>query len=88
MFDKFKNATKTIDSVAESGFEVTPNDTADLPNATRSVYVGTGGDLTCFLVGDSSAVTFKNVVGGSILPIRVKRVLSTGTSADDIVGLL
>lgn len=88
MFDKFKRATKTIDSVAESGFDITPNDGEDLPKATRSVYVGTGGDLTCILVADSSAVTFKNVVGGSILPIRVQRVLSNGTSAADIVGLL
>lgn len=88
MFDKFQNATKTIDSVAESGFDITPNDAEDLPKATRSVYVGTGGDLTCTLVNDDSPVTFYNVVGGSILPFRLKAVKATGTTAADIRGLL
>jgi hypothetical protein len=87
MFDKFKRATKSIDSVAENAFAVTPSDANDLPSATRSVYVGTGGNLTCTLVGDDTAVTFHNVVGGTILPIRLKKVFANGTTAADIVGL-
>lgn len=88
MTDKFKRATKTIDSVAESGFEITPDDAADLPTVTRSVYVGTGGNLTCILVNDDTPVTFFNAVSGGILPFRVKKVLATGTTAADIRGLL
>lgn len=87
MFDKFKRATKSIDSVAENAFAVTPSDANDLPTATRSAFIGTGGNLTCILVGDDTAVTFHNVVGGTILPIRLKKVLAAGTTAADIVGL-
>ncbi len=88
MTDKFKRATKTIDSVAESSFDITPDDAVDLPTVTRSVYVGTGGNLTCTLVNDDTPVTFFNVVSGSILPFRLKAVKATGTTATDIRGLL
>lgn len=87
MFDKFKNAQKGIDSVAERAADITPHDTNQLTTATRSVYIGTGGDLTVQLVGDSSPVTFRNVVSGSILPIRVQKVLATGTTAANLLGL-
>lgn len=87
MFDKFKKSTRSIDSVAECAFAITPSDASQLDTATRSIYVGTGGNITCTLVGDSAPVTFLNVVGGTILPIRLQNVLATGTTASDIVGL-
>lgn len=63
---------------------ITPNDSADV-NA-RGLYVGTGGDLKVTpQVG--ADVTFKNVPSGTTLAIFVKRVLSTGTTAGDIVAL-
>lgn len=53
---------------------------------TRSVYVGTGGTLIVTTVGGTS-LTYLNVQDGSFLPIRVKSVTKTGTTASDILGL-
>jgi hypothetical protein len=64
---------------------VTPAD-ADLPKiATRALYVGGTGDVAVVMSG-GGAVTFVNVQGGTVLPIRVDRV-SAATDATDIVAL-
>lgn len=78
---------------AYSSAAVSPSDSVALSvTATgppcRALYVGTGGDLAVKLVGDSTAVTFKNVSSGSILPLCALYVMSTGTTATDIVALL
>lgn len=71
---------------ARYGASVTPNDTADLPTQARGLYVGTGGNVTLVTYGGST-ILLKNVVASSILPITAKRVMSTGTTAADIVAL-
>jgi hypothetical protein len=38
--------------------------------------------------GDTTPVTFFNVPGGSFLPLHVKRVRSTLTTASGIVGVV
>lgn len=70
---------------------VTPSDTTDLAEVTRAlnVHKGTGGsttDLAVIMAGDSSAITLTFAVGTTI-PIRVRRVLATGTDATRIVAL-
>lgn len=72
----------------EKAFAVAPNDNADLTFITSALYVGFTGNISMILSGDTNAVTFFNVPGGSILPLRVKRVRSTSTTASGIVGLL
>jgi hypothetical protein len=69
-------------------FAVTKSDTVDLPQLQRALWVGTAGDIS--LVGPigSAAVVFKNVPAGSILDLRPSRVMSTGTTAADIVGIV
>ena len=67
-------------------FEITPDDVVQLDNVTRYVYVGSTGDLTVILASDSASVTFKAVHAGTLLPIRVKFVLTSST-ASDLVGL-
>lgn len=71
---------------ATQAVAVTPSD-ATVLTTTRALWVGTGGDVAVtMLSGD--AVTFANVPSGSLLPIRVTKVLATGTvTADDIVAL-
>lgn len=49
------------------------------------IYVGTGGDIAIVSIGSSTAVTYHNVPSGTFLPIAAKQVLSTGTTASDIV---
>lgn len=70
-----------------SAFVITPDDDNDLFYVTRALYVGTGGDLVVILVDDTEEVLFANVLGGSCLPLQIKRVIASGTAASDLVGL-
>lgn len=64
----------------------TKSDTVSLGAQANAVYVGTGGTVTV-LLADATTVQFTNVANGTILPIRLVRVNSTGTSASDFVAL-
>jgi hypothetical protein len=64
---------------------VTPSDTVVQP--FRAVYVGGAGNLAVIGLDDTAAVTFTGVVAGTLLPIRVSKILATGTTATAIVGL-
>lgn len=66
---------------------VTPADDTDLPGGTcRALFVGTSGDIVLTAAEDEDPVTVPSVPAG-ILPVSVKRVLATGTTASDIVAL-
>lgn len=65
---------------------ITPSDTAVLANDSRGVYVGGAGNIKVTTVGGST-VTFSGVAAGSLLPIRVNRVYSTGTTATLILTI-
>ena len=75
------------DSPADTYFAVTPHDTNALKYVVRALYVGVAGDVAVEDVHGNS-VTFVGVGAGSILPVRANKVLSTGTDADSIVGLV
>lgn len=65
---------------------VTPSDTVALTSGCRALYVGTGG--TVKVKNDAgAAVEFVNVADGTVLPVATRFVLSTGTTASDIVAL-
>jgi hypothetical protein len=66
---------------------VTPSDGTDLSFVTRAVYVGTGGDLNVDMDGDGATRLFVNVQSGSTLPISVRRIRSSSTSALNIMAL-
>jgi hypothetical protein len=67
---------------------VTPSDTLDLPAGTcRALWVGGDGDVAVIADRDSSAVTIKGALAGTILPVRTRRVMSTNTTATNIVAL-
>lgn len=74
------------DASAGAASAVTPDDTATI-NETRGLYVGVAGDVTVRMVLSQANVTFVAVQAGTLLPIRVDKVLSTGTSALSIVAL-
>ena len=52
---------------------------------TKGLWVGTGGDLAVTLVG-GSAVTLKNVPSGTYVPGSVIHVMTTNTTASNVVG--
>lgn len=70
-----------------SAAAVTPNDNADLSAVTRGLYVGGAGTVRVTLERDSSSVDIVGAVAGSVLPLRVKKVHSTGTTATSLVAL-
>ena len=65
---------------------VTPSDGDTLGTVSRALFVGGAGNVAVVMVtGD--AVTFAGVTAGSFLPIRVKQVKSTDTTATLILNL-
>jgi len=70
---------------AGGAFAVTPADGTNI--YATALYVGVGGDIKVDMENGDSAVTFVGVPTGAVLPIRVRRVYSTDTTATDIVGL-
>lgn len=92
MSDRFQYSDDRVDYQARSAFAITKSDSTNyLTGASlvvpKALYIGTAGDLTVQLVGDAGTVVFKAVPAGSVLPIRVQRVLAATTAAD-IVGLV
>jgi hypothetical protein len=79
------NLAEGLESPYDNAAAITPNDSTDLSYATRAIYVGQQGTLTVTMLGGGD-VTF-NCGAHMLLPIRVTRVLATGTSADDLVAL-
>lgn len=66
---------------------VTPSDSADLTYATRALYIGGAGNLSVIDL-DGVTVAINGVAAGTLLPIRVARVRSTGTTATNITALV
>ena len=78
-----------IEQFAEKTFPpraavVTPNDGADVPFVGGLIYVGGAGNVAVQTIGGDT-VTFTAVPVGMILPVQVKRVMSTNTTATAIV---
>ncbi len=72
---------------AVGGAAVTPNDSQDLAKSSRALYVGGAGDVKVTTV-DGSTITFSAVPAGTLLPVAVKRVFATLTTATNILALL
>lgn len=70
---------------AYNGFAVTPNNSTEI--FARSLYIGGAGDVSVMMAGGTT-LTFVGVQAGTILPVRVQRVRTTGTTATNIVGLI
>ncbi len=84
LYDKFRTH---LESPAQDAFAISGDDSTDLTNSTRSIYVGGSGNIKVTTV-DGTTVTFNGAVAGSIIPVRVKRVFSTGTTATNLIGLI
>ena len=73
---------------------VTTHDTTDQSIDTKfgtpldGIYIGVAGDvnLTLSKTGQS-AVLFKNMLAGTIYPLSAKYIMSTNTTATNIVAL-
>jgi hypothetical protein len=52
-----------------------------------SLFVGTAGDLVVIPASSGDIVKLKNVANNSYVPLQVARVLSSSTTAGDIIAL-
>jgi hypothetical protein len=75
-----------LNGPAEFWAAVTPANGTDLSYLTRALWIGVGGNVAITGKNGSSA-TFANVPSGTLLPVRAYRVLSTGTTATNIVAI-
>jgi hypothetical protein len=71
---------------ADRASAITPNDSTLFTQET-ALYIGTGGDVAVNMWGTNETVTFSNIPSGTFMPILVDKVLSTGTTASNIIGL-
>jgi hypothetical protein len=77
----------TFPQYPAGAFAITPSDTVNLQNVAV-VFVGGAGNIKV-TTANGDVVTFSGVVAGSILPVQVLRVWSSGsgTTATNLVGI-
>lgn len=77
----------TSTAPAQGAVAVVPSDTVSLvPAPCRALWVGGAGDISV-LMADGASATLVGVPAGALLPIAVRRVNSTATTATSIVAL-
>lgn len=86
MKDEFDEYKTGLTSPAREAAEITPDDATDLAVPTRAIFVGEVGNLAVQMLSGQT-VTFSNMQAGIIYPLRVARVLATGTTATGLLGL-
>lgn len=84
--DDYTGHAAGINDPSPLGVAVTPDDDADLAFRTRGLWVGGTGDVAVQWPDGSDSI-FVAVPAGTLLAIRVDRVLATGTDATNIVAL-
>lgn len=84
--DIFSEYPTSLTAPARNGAPITPDDHADFAQVTRAIYVGQTGSVVVRLP-EGGVVTFANAQAGSLLPVRIRGVNATGTSAAGLVAL-
>lgn len=87
MADRFEGMAISYDAPAIHGFSITPNDSTDLSEVTRAIWVGGAGDLALVLMSGAT-LTLPSVPAGTLIPVRAARILATGTDATGLAGLV
>lgn len=77
MADRFQNVANKVNP-ADTHFAIVPSDTVDLNFVPRAIYCQADG--TAQVMDDQGTVLPYAMTQGMILPIRAKRILSTGTT--------
>ena len=85
MADTFASHMPGLTSPAESITAIVPDDSIDLPYATRALNVSSTGNVRVTTVSGTTETIF--IAAGVAFPIRARRVWFTGTDASGIRGL-
>jgi hypothetical protein len=85
MSNAFGSYSTGLTAPVTTGFEIVPNDNADLAQATRQIRVtGQGGQMA--VVWLSGVQTIEPVLAGETLDWRILRILATNTTATGLRG--
>ena len=71
---------------ATGGEAVTPHDANELAIVSRAIWFGGAGNAS-LLMADGASLTIVGIPAGTMLPLRVRRVNSTGTTATNMVSI-
>ncbi len=72
--------------VAVGGAAVTPSDSEDLAFVARALWIGGAGDVKVD-TANGDTITLAGATAGTVVPVAVKRVYATLTTATNIVAL-
>jgi hypothetical protein len=86
MSNPFKGRTLPLGGPATDMAPITPSDSTDLPHVALALYAETGG--TVALVTVAGATRSVRVADFSMLPVGVRRVLATGTTATGLHAMV
>jgi subtilisin family serine protease len=86
MSNPFADRTPSLSGPATDILPVTPNDGVDLAHVALALYVETAGTVS--LVTVAGGTRSVGVASNSILPVGVRRVRATGTTATGIHALV
>jgi hypothetical protein len=80
------NANPRLDPTrpAENGLAVTKSDSTQFDYYTRMIWVGTAGDVAVVMKAGNTVIV-PSVPAGTMLPIEVSKILSTGTTGSGFV---
>ncbi len=81
------NPSNVLVPNAQSAAAVTKSDATVFAPPTIGLWVGGVGDVAVRMYGSQTSVIFVAVPAGTMLPVQVDQVLSTGTSGTNIVRL-
>ncbi|ADO41577.1 spike base protein, RCAP_Rcc01079 family [Ketogulonicigenium vulgare] len=84
--DYFQSMSGGLESPAAQAVAITTSNTADLSVFPRALYATTAGTVRVTMMEGGAIVTLPILVGVP-LPVRVRRVWTTGTTASGIVGV-
>jgi hypothetical protein len=82
---KQTNFSPTFPQYPAGAFSITGNDSANLQNVAV-VYVGGSGAVKV-TTANGDVVTFSGLLAGTVIPVQVLRVWSTGTTATSLIGI-
>lgn len=83
--DRYANQGVGPDTFGKNGVTITPSDTVDFTAYPKAVQVLNAGNVVVLplLAADDGAhlLTYTGAPTGFVIPIRVRRVMATGTTA-------
>ena len=86
MTNPFENRTSSLSGPATDMVPVVPDDATDMAEVAVALYVEVGGNLSV-LTSRGQPRTI-NVTDHSILPVGIRRVNATGTTANGIHAMV